>query len=641
MKLGFKVSLMVSVSLLVAISVSVVSFVSYMEREKEIKDNAIQRTHLLIERESESIKSFMQNKTVAIEKVIQIYNQKGYDVGEHNITNMELGAQTSGVDNLQVTFETGESYASVNFPGWQNNQPPKGYQPKDLPWYAQGRNANGVVYTAPYTVQLTNKLSISAVGPINNGVMLADIGLDIIDKTIARTKSYPGTQAYLINQDSTILATSSEQISAGEKLNRLPAYNKVYSALSSQNNRSDNVEFGEHTINGKESMFFVKKIQFSNASWYLIIDVEKEVVFAQLSDTLFSAALTSSILVVLSIVAVFFLLSILYRPIYALKRTVADLAGGNGDLTQRLEVTTKDDLGFIARDINTFIDNLQTLMLEVSKSSDYIFTSVEQLREQTEKNSQILATQTTEVDQIVVAIEEMSTTVDEVANNASQASQYTNHTNEQVRNSSNVVTSTSNTVSQLVDDVENTSGSIEAIGKDIAEIANVLNIIGEIAEQTNLLALNAAIEAARAGEQGRGFAVVADEVRALAARTQTSTAEIEAKLTNLRNGSESAILAMNTTQSSCQKATDNTSQVTSELATITQSVTHINDLNTQIATAAEEQSSVAQEITKNVTAIREIVYQLSETGDATSAESVNLTTANRQLKAIVGQFKLY
>lgn len=158
MKLGFKVSLMVSVSLLVAISVSVVSFVSYMEREKEIKDNAIQRTHLLIERESESIKSFMQNKTVAIEKVIQIYNQKGYDVGEHNITNMELGAQTSGVDNLQVTFETGESYASVNFPGWQNNQPPKGYQPKDLPWYAQGRNANGVVYTAPYTVQLTNKI---------------------------------------------------------------------------------------------------------------------------------------------------------------------------------------------------------------------------------------------------------------------------------------------------------------------------------------------------------------------------------------------------------------------------------------------------------------------------------------------------
>ncbi|WCE28895.1 methyl-accepting chemotaxis protein [Vibrio sp. SCSIO 43137] len=635
MKLGFKVSLMLSVSLLVAVSVSVVSLVTYLDREKEVKNNAISRAGEFVQRESESIKSFMENKALAVEKVINIYDKNRYGVGEHNISNMILGANTSGVDNLQVTFETGESYASVNFPGWANNQPPKGYSPKNLPWYAEGRRANGVIFTDPYTIQLTGKLSISAIGPITEGVMLADIGLDVIYQVIERASTFEGATAFLVTNDSTILATSSTEMKAGENLSGHVDLANAFSQAVGKDDFSV-----ESRLDGRDSMFFSEQIKFANATWYLVLNVDKEVILASLDETIYSSVITSLILVVLSIAAVFFLLTVLYRPIYALKRTVTDLASGNGDLTQRLEVKTDDDLGCIAKDINTFIANLQSMMLEVSQSSAHIFSSVEELRKQNDKNRQILSVQTSEVDQIVVAIEEMSATVDDVANNASQASQFTHNTNEQVISSRNVVTNTTNTVSQLVSDVENTSGSISAIEKDIAEIANVLTIIGEIAEQTNLLALNAAIEAARAGEQGRGFAVVADEVRALAARTQTSTAEIEATLTNLRNGSESAIQAMSTTQSTCEKTTDNTSQVADELATITTSVTHINDLNTQIATAAEQQSSVAQEITKNVTAIREIVYELSANGEVTTSESVNLAAANSQLKSIVDKFKL-
>lgn len=319
---------------------------------------------------------------------------------------------------------------------------------------------------------------------------------------------------------------------------------------------------------------------------------------------------------------------------------VTDLSQGNGDLTRRLPVTSDDDLGQISQGINIFIANLQTMMRDVSQASQHISHSVDELKKQTEVNHQVLIAHTSETDQVVAAVEEMSATASDVASNAAEASEFTHKTNSQVVESKDVVTQATTTVSQLVDEVGKTSDSITAIEKDTQEITNVLKVIGEIAEQTNLLALNAAIEAARAGEQGRGFAVVADEVRALAARTQESTGEIEQTLNNLRNGSNDAITAMDTTKSTCEKSAETTSLVARDLDTISESVNHMNDLNTQIATAAEQQSSVAGEITQNMNEIRGIVSQLSQNEEATLNETLSLAAANSQLISVVGKFKL-
>ena len=234
----------------------------------------------------------------------------------------------------------------------------------------------------------------------------------------------------------------------------------------------------------------------------------------------------------------------------------------------------------------------------------------------------------------------MSSTADSVAQSAAQSATFTQRSADEAHKSKTVVEGAVHGVADLVNEVEAMALNIQTMNEDTNKISSVLSVIGEIADQTNLLALNAAIEAARAGEQGRGFAVVADEVRTLAARTQQSTSEINEMLTRLRSGADTVVKAMDATKLSCQQTADTTASVNDSLDSMTNSVMQINDLGIQIATAAEEQSSVTEEINRNMTAIQSMVNKLTENGDKTMDSTRDLARSNEQLMSIVSQFKL-
>ncbi|MFG0835627.1 methyl-accepting chemotaxis protein [Aeromonas bivalvium] len=333
-------------------------------------------------------------------------------------------------------------------------------------------------------------------------------------------------------------------------------------------------------------------------------------------------------------------LNLAYRPILSLKGLVLALGEGNGDLTRRLAVTSKDDLGQISAGINRFIAQLQERMQEVSQASGQLHDDIGGLTGQTRTAQQLLMTHVNETDQVVTAVNEMSATAASVSRSAADTAHLTMQSEQLANATREVVDGAMNSVMALVAEVEATAGSVQAMQQEVQQIGSVLGVIGSIAEQTNLLALNAAIEAARAGEQGRGFAVVADEVRSLAGRTQQSTAEIQTMLTRLQRGSASLVDAMSLTRQRCQSAAENTTRVNDSLDVMMGEVVAINGLTTQIATAAEQQSAVAEEINRNMTAIAEVIRQLKGNGEDTVASAGAMRQTYDRLGRIVAHFRL-
>ncbi|MEH6625549.1 MAG: methyl-accepting chemotaxis protein [Motiliproteus sp.] len=348
------------------------------------------------------------------------------------------------------------------------------------------------------------------------------------------------------------------------------------------------------------------------------------------------AALFFATLIIMAI-AVF---RVLLAPVEAMSEMAKDLAQGDGDLTKRLDETRKDELGITAGWINRFVEKTQNSMRTISQVTGELESAANDLSRSAEKAHQGMASQLGETEQAATAMNEMLSAAHEVAENANNTAAKTEVVSTQSQEGRNISDAAVSQISSLVAQMDKAHDAIERLGVDSASIGTVLDVIKSISEQTNLLALNAAIEAARAGEQGRGFAVVADEVRTLAGRSQKSTEEIQEIVDRLQASMAEATQVIKSGSEQAHKSGESVDQVKNALAAIDDSINSINQLNTQIATASEEQSHISTDIGKNITNISQVARDNSDSVSAVHQTSEHLKSNVARLNELIGEFKI-
>ncbi len=328
------------------------------------------------------------------------------------------------------------------------------------------------------------------------------------------------------------------------------------------------------------------------------------------------------------------------RPLKTTVSALRGIAKGEGDLTHRLKVEGRDEVAELSLAFNEFASKIQELVREIWELGKRLHDSGDRMKEITAETDQGVARQASETDQVATAINEMAATVQEVARNAAGAAEAAANADREAQSGHGEVNRTIGVIDALASEVRNAAEAMRTLEADSKNIGAVLDVIRGIAEQTNLLALNAAIEAARAGEQGRGFAVVADEVRSLASRTQDSTQQIKEMIERLQSGANNAVKVMDSGRTRAQNNVQQATQAEESLEIITKAVGTINDMNMQIASAAEEQSSVSEEINRNIHNISQVTDETSKGVQQSTELCGEVMEESKQLQILMGKFQV-
>lgn len=585
---------MLSVILALVIVVALLSWRSYSTQKALLLQSSVDQVSQSGEQQAAQIEQWLADRLRIISSVATKL--------EGDMLNALQQAQASG-DFQSTYFGNSDGKMFDSDPSIDNTD----YNPLTRPWYQYAQQAGKAIITKPYLDVTSNLPVVSIAQPTRNGVVGGDVSIASLVESVNNMALPANGYAIMMHKDGSVIAYKDPKKVMGKVSDIDDQLNTKLVQSSIQRGELIPAYF---ETEGRDKLLWA--VDIPNTDWQLAFVLDKKTLEAPLTNLMLTQLGLAALALIVSVLAISWLLSLLLGPLTRVSQALSRIADGNGDLTQRIEVDSQDEVGVLADSFNRFVSSQHGLISHIRQLATELDLDAERSLCTNQTSVEELQRQQQEVAMVATAVTEMSSATHEIAANAESTAAASQQSAQSSAQGKSLVDKTRSTINSLASEIDETTMVIGELSLHAQAISSILTTIQEIAEQTNLLALNAAIEAARAGDQGRGFAVVADEVRVLSRRTQDSTAEVYTTIETLQNTTKQAVSLMDSSKGLANNSVDDVNAAAQALEEITQAVNIISDMAGQIAIAAEEQTQVTNEITQNTVAIKDVTDEITE-----------------------------
>ncbi|MCG9784628.1 methyl-accepting chemotaxis protein [Vibrio brasiliensis] len=630
MKLKLTHKVAIAFALALAINTVVLTSISFVkvtdETQKMISSNAYNYSQLA----ARDIGNWLESRKLSISALTKALSnsRESEDILRH----LEQTKQAAEFDLVYLGLANGDMYRNTGLNTVSE------YDPRVRSWYKLASNSSDIVVTKPFIAASSGKLTVTIakslyidgtfIGVVGASVSLSKLTQDVSDMDV------PGEGiAFILSDDGMIIAHPNEKL-------RNQPYDSLNANLSFERLPSSNNQNNLPTVKLSGTNYLVTTRPIPASNWLIVMAGKEDVLLSPIRDLAMFSLLAASAMIVITIAVVTPLIKALFTNLLTVSSALKTISEGGGDLTQRIKVVSHDEVGQLAENFNLFVGKLQNLLCEVRNVTEQVNIQSRSIATAASKQEVQAKSQQDEVTMVATAVTEMASATQEIANNCEQTANASANSvlvSSKGQETAKTCQGSIESLSSQVNDATEIISQLSAHGQDINTIVST---ISDIAEQTNLLALNAAIEAARAGEQGRGFAVVADEVRVLSQRTHKSTEEITAMIATLKTTTQAAVDVMAECHELAVTSVDDAQNANDAFSEIAMAICQISDMSTQIAAAAEEQTSVTDEIGRNTDAIREVADSFMTESRKGVDQSSQLSALSDKLNVLLSQFKL-